>query len=67
MKNILCYSPSKRYTPLQALSHPFFNELRDEKVYRQLKIEVGIDDLFNFDKTKEDCGPEFTRLIPNWY
>lgn len=54
MKNVLCYSPHKRYTPIQALKHPFFNQLRDEKVYRQLEKELGVDCLFNFNKTRED-------------
>lgn len=30
-------------------------------------MEVGIEDLFNFGKTKEDSGVEFERLIPHWY
>lgn len=25
MKNVLCYSPQRRYTPIQALGHSFFN------------------------------------------
>lgn len=25
MKNVLCYSPHRRYTPIQALGHSFFN------------------------------------------
>lgn len=67
MKNVLCYSPHRRYTPLQALAHPFFDELRNEGVYRQLESEVGIEDLFNFAQTKEDDCTEFSRLIPSWY
>lgn len=34
MKKVLTYSPAKRLTPAQALAHPFFNELREEKLYR---------------------------------
>lgn len=67
MKNVLCYSPHKRYTPVQALAHPFFNELRDERVYRQLEKDFGLDSLFNFAKTKEEAEGELRRLVPAWY
>ena len=30
VSKLLVYSPNIRLTPLQALSHPYFDELRDE-------------------------------------
>ena len=36
VNKMLQYSPKKRLTPAQALLHPFFDELRDEKSYKQL-------------------------------
>jgi len=30
LSNILVYSPNKRLTAVEALAHPYFDELRDE-------------------------------------
>lgn len=67
MKNILVYSPHKRYTPAQVLGHPFFDELRCEKVYRQLEKELDIQSLFDFDRTREGNPSQLERLTPSWY
>ena len=31
LNNLLCYEPLKRFKPLDACAHPFFDELRNEK------------------------------------
>jgi len=31
ISKIMLYPPKERLRPLEALSHPFFNEIRDEK------------------------------------
>ncbi len=31
LQKVLVYSPVERLTPIQALAHPYFDELRDEK------------------------------------
>ena len=67
MKNVLCYSPKRRYTPVQALCHPFFDELRQKNVYQQLKEQVKLPDLFNFELTGEVTAEERLKLIPKWY
>lgn len=65
MKNVLCYSPKRRYTPVQALQHPFFDELRQKNVYQQLKEQVNLPDLFNFGGEVE--SEERVKLVPKWY
>ena len=49
MKKILEYSPKIRLTPLQALAHEYFDDLRDKK-YLQKISEQGliIPNLFDF-------------------
>jgi len=36
------YSPSKRITAAQALAHHYFDELRDEKVFRNITPFKGL-------------------------
>ena len=67
MKNVLCFSPHKRFTPVQALQHPFFDELRQKCVYEQLREQIKVPDLFNFGKTGEISGEDRAKLIPKWY
>lgn len=53
LSKILVYSPSVRYTPLQALSHPYFDELRDESSLKMLQIKkIAVPDLFDFTRGK---------------
>lgn len=46
------YSPQRRITPLQALLHPFFDELRDQQTYNKLRREYQIPDLFDFARSR---------------
>jgi hypothetical protein len=41
LQALFVYNPQKRLTPLQALAHPYFNEIRENKINTKL-------DLFNF-------------------
>ncbi|CAG9323803.1 unnamed protein product [Blepharisma stoltei] len=65
--SLLVYSPSSRPKPLEALLHPFFDELRDQNT--TLPNGDRLPDLFGW--TEEELGsttPEIIRrLTPNWY
>ncbi|EAS04144.2 glycogen synthase kinase-3 (macronuclear) [Tetrahymena thermophila SB210] len=65
ISKILVYNPEKRLKPLEALLHPFFEELRNPKCRINGK---PLDNLFNF--TEAEIGPNeelLQRLIPDWY
>ena len=48
---MLQYSPKKRLTPGKALLHEFFDELRNEKAYKELLNKYkNIPELFEFSK-----------------
>jgi glycogen synthase kinase 3 beta len=61
------YSPHRRITPLEALMHPFFDELRDQATFIKLKKEYQIPDLFDFAASKEVTPAEMDSLVPDWY
>ncbi|CAG9336048.1 unnamed protein product [Blepharisma stoltei] len=67
ISSLLVYSPQLRPTPMQALLHPFFDELRDQNT--TLPNGERMPDLFNF--TQEEIAsttPDvIQRLIPSWY
>ena len=67
VSKILKYSPDLRLPPLEAIMHPFFDELRDEDT----KLPNGnpLPDLFNFSKEElMQADPKFAnQLIPDWY
>ena len=67
LKNVFKYDPNERLTPFDALKHQFFDELRDENIYRKLKREYPELDLFGFSKTKEKNMRNVGQLIPKWY
>lgn len=65
--SLLVYEPLNRPKPLEALLHPFFDQLRDQSC----KLPNGdpLPELFNF-STEEinSAGPELIdRLTPSWY
>lgn len=64
---VLIYNPMKRLKPMEALQHPFFNELRDETT--KLPNGAAMPDLFNFTKEElsEVSDDKLTALIPSWY
>ena len=64
---VLIYEPNRRYKPLDALVHPFFNELRKEGT--TLPNGNPLPDLFNFSKEELDKvdADKAAMLIPEWY
>jgi hypothetical protein len=64
----MIYSPKERLNACEALSHEYFDDLRDQQIYRQLQAKWNIENLFDF--TKEELrGNEHLapKLIPTWY
>lgn len=59
ISKLLVYNPDKRLSPLEALLHPFFDELRDKNT----KLPNGnpIPDLFDF--SKEEMGSTSAEII----
>lgn len=55
LSKLFVYSPKKRIKPLQALMHPYFDDLRAQKLTINGK---GITDLFNFTKVELQSEPE---------
>lgn len=65
LKKILCYDPNERITPLEALMHPYFDELRRQRLTINGKKIV---DLFNFNDAELSSNPELKgQLVPKWY
>lgn len=64
---LLVYNPDLRLKPLDALRHPFFDDLRDEKT--RLPTGAKLPDLFNFSKEEIISVDQDTvdKLIPKWY
>lgn len=65
LEKTFAYEPNERITPLEALMHPYFDELRVKPVY--LNNNVIVD---NFDFSEEEIGNYGTirnKLIPDWY
>jgi len=61
----LTYDPKQRLTPLTALMHPYFDELRKQKLTINGKKIV---DLFDFTKFEVQAEPHlFSSLVPSWY
>ena len=65
LTKILVYDPKKRIEPLEALKHPYFDQLR----LKNLTINGRkIVDLFGF--TEQEIGAElvvWNQLVPGWY
>eukprot|EP00357_Protocruzia_adherens_P022054 CAMPEP_0114996450 /NCGR_PEP_ID=MMETSP0216-20121206/14316_1 /TAXON_ID=223996 /ORGANISM="Protocruzia adherens, Strain Boccale" /LENGTH=400 /DNA_ID=CAMNT_0002360653 /DNA_START=277 /DNA_END=1476 /DNA_ORIENTATION=+ len=62
---VLVYSPQQRLKPLEALLHPFFDELRDPNC--RLPNGNPLPDLFNFTQEELSLQPELVeQLIPDW-
>ena len=55
MKKVLTYNPDERITPLEALMHPYFDELRKQRLTINAKKIV---DLFNFNKAELSSAPD---------
>jgi glycogen synthase kinase 3 beta len=66
VSKLLMYEPELRLTPLQALAHPFFDELRE--IDTLLPNNKKLPELFNFSKEEVNTDPELVEsLIPDWY
>ena len=67
ISKILVYDPERRLKPLEALLHPFFDDLRDSET--RLPNGEPLMDLFNFTREEvESTSPEIIeQLIPKWY
>jgi len=65
IQRVMLYHPDQRYTPFQALMHPYFDELRDQRKYEELRRQIAVPELFNF--TEEECTyEEYQALMPGW-
>ena len=64
LSKVLVYNPKKRVKPLYALLHPYFDELRRQKLTINGQEIV---ELFNFNKTEVSSNPSLLgELIPEW-
>lgn len=48
IEKIVTYSPHKRLTPAQALAHHYFDDLRNERIYRNIPYFQGLELFFDF-------------------
>ena len=65
LSKILVYNPAKRIKPFEALTHPYFNALRAQKLTINGKT---ITDLFNFNEVEVGGNTVLLRqLVPEWY
>ncbi|EAS04143.2 glycogen synthase kinase-3 (macronuclear) [Tetrahymena thermophila SB210] len=66
ISKVLVYSPQLRLKPLEALAHPFFDELRNPlcRINGQ-----KLPELFNFTQIEVNGYPDelINKLIPDWY
>jgi AcrR family transcriptional regulator len=67
ISKVLVYDPERRLKPLEALLHPFFDELREQKTV--LPSGDKMIDLFDFSREEiASTSPEIMeQLIPKWY
>lgn len=67
ISHLLVYNPERRLKPLEAICHPFFDELRQEGT--TLPNGNALPELFNF--TREElmqADPQLSaQMIPDWY
>lgn len=64
ISKILVYDPKKRLHPLDALMHPYFDELRKQKLLINGK---EIANLFNFTQEEIRHNPSLLqKLVPSW-
>ena len=67
ISKILVYNPEQRFKPLEALLHPFFDELREQSC--RLPNGNPLPDLFDFSQEEiSTTSPEIIeQLVPGWY
>ncbi|CAD8162968.1 unnamed protein product [Paramecium octaurelia] len=70
VSKLLVYCPKTRFTPIQALGHPYFDQLRDLHQMKQLQeiYNFNIQELFEFSnlETNKMTNDEIKKLIPDW-
>ncbi|CAD8204074.1 unnamed protein product [Paramecium octaurelia] len=65
ISQMLTYSPKARIQPIDALLHPYFDDLRKEEF---AKLNIKSPNLFDFNKQELSIRPELnSKLIPQWY
>ncbi|KAM3127029.1 hypothetical protein pb186bvf_020873 [Paramecium bursaria] len=68
---LLTYCPKLRLTPIDALSHPYFDELRDFQQLKNLQNiqKIILPELFDFspEETSKMTNQLMKKLIPDWY
>ena len=66
ISKVLLYDPKQRLKPMEALLHPFFDELRYPKT--RLLNGMALPELFNFTEEELNSAPHLIEhLIPEWY
>ena len=67
IEKLLKYEPELRMTPIEAMLHPFFDELRSEAT--RLPNGDPLPDLFQFTREELSTADEAQqeRLTPDWY
>lgn len=67
ISTLLVYSPQLRPKPLEALLHPFFDELREAGC--RLPSGEAMPDLFDWTQSEIEMGGNelIARLTPEWY
>lgn len=68
IRNLLCWDPFDRLSGLDALNHPYFDELREEGL--QFPTGNCLPDIFDFSIFEIESEPDNAvkeGLIPDWY
>jgi glycogen synthase kinase 3 beta len=69
LKHLLIYEPEKRMKPLEALTHPFFDELREQETFQNNYSNI-INSIFYFtveDYNQDTNGNIKKKIIPDWF
>ncbi|CAD8175081.1 unnamed protein product [Paramecium pentaurelia] len=68
VSKILTYCPKTRLSAIQALTHSYFDDLRDEITYKIYEKNIEIPNLFDFTKEELQNNQQLiNKLIPRWY
>eukprot|EP00826_Nyctotherus_ovalis_P014034 TRINITY_DN1386_c0_g1_i12.p1 TRINITY_DN1386_c0_g1~~TRINITY_DN1386_c0_g1_i12.p1 ORF type:complete len:268 (-),score=63.95 TRINITY_DN1386_c0_g1_i12:151-954(-) len=67
ISKVLTYEPRRRLKPIEALLHPWFDELREQRT--RLPSGGRLPDLFNFteEEIRQASPEQLARLVPEWY
>lgn len=65
LSKVLVYDPEKRLRPFELLAHPYFDDLRSQKLTINGR---NVTDLFNFTETEIGQDKKLARsIVPKWY